>query len=104
MIKIKMIIILAILAMCEIRSFAESEDEILKESGVSGGLVVHLGCGDGSDIIKLRINERFIVQGLDTTYEKVQEARKNIQSQNKYGNITVLEYDGKKIGLVLDYT
>ena len=32
--------------------------DIIREAGVQGGLVVHLGCGDGKLTTDLRINER----------------------------------------------
>ncbi len=97
---IKTIVIFAIFAMCVSRSFAELAENIVQESGVSGGIIVHLNCGDGNETAKMRINERFIVQGLETTDEKVQQARKNIQSQEKYGDISVFQYDSKTLPYV----
>ena len=34
-------------------------------SGITGGLVVHVGCGDGEETARLRLNDRFLVHGLD---------------------------------------
>jgi len=39
--------------------------KILSETGVKGGLVVHLGCGDGKLTAALRANDSYLVQGLD---------------------------------------
>lgn len=33
--------------------------DLLTQSGVKGGLIVHLGCGDGKLTGNLRINERY---------------------------------------------
>jgi len=38
---------------------------VLETTGVRGGLVVHLGCGDGKVTAALRAGEGFIVHGLD---------------------------------------
>ena len=60
---------------------AQSEAlQILAASGVKGGLVVHLGCGDGKLTAALRANESYLVQGLDADAGKVAAAREWIQS------------------------
>ncbi|NQT53678.1 hypothetical protein HQ576_16590, partial [bacterium] len=40
--------------------------QILAATGVTGGLVVHVGCGDGILTAALHANDRFVVHGLDT--------------------------------------
>ena len=49
---------------------------ILKATGVTGGLVVHIACGDGSLTAALRAGDGYLVQGLDTSAESVAKARK----------------------------
>lgn len=44
---------------------AERAAEILQGSGVTGGLIVHLGCGDGRLTAALSAGGNFVVQGLD---------------------------------------
>ena len=44
---------------------AASAQKILESTGVRGGLVVHLGCGDGKLTAALRANDSYLVQGLD---------------------------------------
>ena len=60
-------------------SFGSVVDQV-SDSGVPGGLVVHLGCGDGQQTAKLLINDRFTVHGLDTDRDKVQAARDHLRS------------------------
>ena len=62
---------------------------ILAATGVKGGLVVHLGCGDGRLTAALRSDESYLVHGLETDSEKVQEARRHIRSLGVYGNVSV---------------
>jgi outer membrane protein assembly factor BamB len=63
--------------------------EVLDGSDVKGGLIVHIGCGDGRLTAALRANERYIVHGLDADARKVQKAREYIRSLNIYGEISV---------------
>ncbi|NQT40006.1 MAG: hypothetical protein HQ581_21110, partial [Planctomycetes bacterium] len=63
--------------------------EILQSSAVSGGLVVHLGCGDGTLTAALCANDRYVVHGLNTDAEEVGKARATIRSQGMYGKVSV---------------
>jgi outer membrane protein assembly factor BamB len=70
---------------------------ILADSGVQGGLVVHVGCGDGRLTAALRANDGYLVHGLDTDPAKVVEARRHIQSLGVYGPVSVDEFDGRHL-------
>ena len=59
----------------------QSAKEILEKSGVKGGLVVHVGCGDGKRTVELQANENSLVHGLDTDSEKVKAARATIMAR-----------------------
>lgn len=63
--------------------------QILADTGVQGGIIVHLGCGDGKLTAALRANDRFQVHGLDRDGANVQAARKHIQSLGSYGPLAV---------------
>ena len=41
---------------------AKRAQQILEETGVAGGLVIHLGCGDGQLTAALRANDSFLFQ------------------------------------------
>jgi len=57
---------------------AEKEAErILKSTGVSDGVVSHLGCGDGTLTAALHAGDRFLVHGLDTNAGNVDKARQH---------------------------
>ena len=62
-------------------------EKILNTCEVKGGLIVHIGCGDGKLTAALRANERYIVQGLDSDVKNVEQARKFIQSLGVYGAV-----------------
>jgi SAM-dependent methyltransferase len=79
---------------------AEQAQDILKASGVQGGLVVHLGCGDGKLTAALRASESFIVHGLDADPSNVATARKHIQSTGLYGVVSVEQWAGDRLPYV----
>ncbi|MBW8042215.1 MAG: PQQ-binding-like beta-propeller repeat protein [Planctomycetes bacterium] len=68
--------------------------EILDTTGVKGGIVVHLGCGDGKLTAALRTNDRYTVHGLEADPAKVARARSYIQAQGIYGVVSVERYSG----------
>ena len=70
-------------------SVNETAKEILTGAGVQGGLVVHLGCGDGKLTAALRTNESYLVHGLDTDPANIDKARRHIQSRSLYGKVSV---------------
>jgi outer membrane protein assembly factor BamB len=71
--------------------------EILNATDVQGGLVVHVGCGDGRLTAALAASESFLVHGLDTDADNVAAARMHIQSLGSYGRISVDQYDGLRL-------
>jgi outer membrane protein assembly factor BamB len=78
----------------------ESRDEagqILAETGVQGGLVVHLGCGDGRLTAALGAGEQFLVHGLDTDKASVRRARESVLGTGSYGRVSITAYDGEHL-------
>jgi len=76
---------------------AQTAGGILRATGVKGGLIVHLGCGDGTLTAALRANDRYLVHGLDTDAENVRRARRLIQSKGAYGQVAVDQFDGRSL-------
>ena len=68
--------------------------QIVDATGVKGGLVVHIGCGDGKLTIALRATDSFLVHGLDTDPRKIEQARDYIRSCGLYGKVSVDLFDG----------
>ncbi len=65
-----------------------SPQAALKDSGVSGGLVVHLGCGDGKLTTALRAGDSGLVHGLDTDAKKISAARQRVAATELAGKVT----------------
>jgi outer membrane protein assembly factor BamB len=70
------------------RAASDEARRILSEANVSGGLIVHLGCGDGRLTAALRQNDGCLVQGLDAT-PQVALACMHVEQQGLYGHVSV---------------
>ncbi|MBT4819461.1 MAG: PQQ-binding-like beta-propeller repeat protein, partial [Lentisphaerae bacterium] len=68
-------------------------DAVFKATGVTGGLVVHLGCGDGCLTAALKQDGISLVHGLEADREAVAKARVHIRSLGIYGQVAVEHWD-----------
>ena len=75
-------------------ALAYSAQDMVAESGIRGGLVVHLGCGDGHVTAQLKANNSYLIHGLDTNAKYVEMARDHIKSLGLYGKVSVDTFDG----------
>ncbi len=69
--------------------------KILYAAGVKGGLVVHIGCGDGKLTTALRASDGYVVHGLDKNVKNVEKAREYIKPLGVYGKVSVDRFDGQ---------
>ncbi|MFH1923152.1 MAG: PQQ-binding-like beta-propeller repeat protein, partial [Planctomycetota bacterium] len=75
----------------------EQAREILDATGVTGGLIVHVGSGDGRLTAALGPNETAIVHGLDADAENVAQARSHVRSLGLYGRVSVEQWAGSRL-------
>ncbi|MCD6303482.1 MAG: PQQ-binding-like beta-propeller repeat protein, partial [Planctomycetes bacterium] len=73
---------------------------ILQASGVKGGLVVHIGCGDGRLTAALHANDRYLVEGLDADAAKVRQARERFLAAKLAGKVSARTFDGRHLPYV----
>ena len=94
--------ILAALGIFSSVSLLRAQDamQILEAASVAGGLVVHLGCGDGRLTATLCANERYLVHGIDTDPKQVETARKHIASLGLHGQLSIELFDGQHLPYV----
>lgn len=76
---------------------AVSAQDIVRESGVRGGLIVHLGCGDGEMTVALRADERCLVEGLDPHAANVQAARVRARGLGMLGSVSFQVLAGRHL-------
>ncbi len=70
---------------------------ILADSGVQGGLVVHVGCGDGRLTAALRASDSYLVHGLDADPANVEQARQHLRQLGVYGPVSVDRLYGNRL-------
>jgi len=71
--------------------------QILDATGFRGGIIVHLGCGDGKLTAALRTDEGYLVHGLDTDARAVRRAREYARKRRIYGPVSIEQFDGKSL-------
>ena len=76
---------------------AEQARRILDATGVKGGLIVHVGCGDGRLTAALGAGDSCLVHGLDSDPANVQAAREHIHSTGRYGKVSVAALDAQTL-------
>ena len=67
--------------------------QIATLAGFHGGLVIHVGCGDGNLTAALRLADNCVVQGLEADAKKVDVARAAIRSLGLYGPVSILRWN-----------
>jgi outer membrane protein assembly factor BamB len=67
---------------------------ILEATGIKGGLIVHVSCGDGELTAALYANDRYLIHGLDADAKNIERAREHIQSRGLYGKVSVITWSG----------
>ena len=70
---------------------------ILDTAGVRGGLIVHLGCGDGKLTASLWTGDSYIVHGLDADAANVAKARATARKAGLYGKVSVVQWSGASL-------
>ncbi len=72
--------------------------QILSQTGVKGGLIAHVGCGDGRLTAALRANDRYLVHGLARDEAQVEAARHYLQSCGLHGPcVSVAQHTGNRL-------
>jgi len=76
---------------------AEDPGTLVENSGVKGGVVVLLGCGEGQSTARLFSGDKFLIYGLDTNTGAVEKAKQHIASKSIYGQVSAERCDGKNL-------
>ena len=94
---------LIVVTACVAPALAAGPDEgalarkVLAETGLRGGMIVHLGCGDGKLTGALAGEGSYLVHGLETDPVKVAAARAHIRSLGAYGKVSVERLRGGRL-------
>ncbi len=75
-------------------------DAIIQATGFKGGLVVHVGCGDGKLLAALGTHQGTKVHGLEHAADKVARVRADLLAKGLHGKVTVQTWSGKQLPFV----
>ena len=84
-------------AMAQPSDHEQRARQILDETGIKGGLIVHIGSGEGRLTAALGEKKCYVVQGLEADAEKVRNARQYVRSLGRYGRVSVGQWDGRRL-------
>ncbi|MDP6636512.1 MAG: PQQ-binding-like beta-propeller repeat protein [Phycisphaerae bacterium] len=90
-------VLVVMLLCCSLADGADSAVDIVKSSGVAGGVIVHVGCGDGKLTAAFRVNDSYLVHGLDSDPARVKAAREHISAAGVCGKVSIAAFDGRKL-------
>jgi outer membrane protein assembly factor BamB len=91
------VILLSLSVSVSLADDAGQAREILAATGVKGGLIVHLGCVDGSLTTALRANGRYRVHGLSTDAAAVAAARAHVRKAGRAGDVWIDPLAGARL-------
>ena len=73
----------------EFVTLSADPQQLLDAAGITGGLCVHLGSGNGDLAAAIGAHGPFLVNGLDASEENVAQARRRIRQRGLYGPVSV---------------
>jgi len=79
---------------------AVEAEHILQAAGVKGGLVVHLGCGDGHLTAALADHGPYLVHGLEADADAVEKARAYVRERGACGKVSVEQFSSDRLPYV----
>ncbi len=94
-IRVWSLVVLSLVFLVSFVSHADTAQDIINATGVKGGLIVHVGCGDGRLTAALHLNDSYVIHGLDSSADNVAKAREHIRSLGLYGDVSVASWRGK---------
>jgi len=78
----------------------ESARDARDATGIRGGLVVHVGCGDGRLAAALSVDGKFLVCGLDADADSITKARARVRAAGGRGRATVERWTRDRLPFV----
>jgi len=83
--------------LCSFPAVAGSAGELLDEAGVRGGIIVHVGCGEGKLLADLAARDGYLLHGLDTDPAEVDIAREHLMAKGLCPKVSVGLFNGKNL-------
>ena len=77
--------------------------DAVRSSGVRGGLVVHVGATSPDEMAALRLNDRYMVQGLSATAQAVEKVRNTLHERGLYGPVSMEQFNGRSLPYIENF-
>jgi len=77
--------------------------DAVRSSGVRGGLVVHVGATSPDEMAALRLNDRYMVQGLSTSVQAVEKVRNTLHERGLYGPVSMEQFNGRSLPYIENF-
>jgi len=87
-------------AVFELGTVEDEAAQIIQATGVKGGFIAHVGCGNGQLTAALQLTPSYRVQGLDQNPANVAAAREYMMSLGVYGYVSADQWDGAHLPYV----
>ena len=99
-VSVLLLLCMSLAAAAQQADYRSRAEQILNTANVTGGIVVHINCGDGKLTAALQAGGKCLVQGLETDAQAVQQARQNVTNLDGYGQVSVEPFDGRNLPYV----
>jgi hypothetical protein len=90
----------ALSSLLAVAAVADSPADVLKDSGIAGGLVVLLGGGEAADVAAWQVPDGVKVLVLEQDAGRVEKLRQALLSGGRYGAVSVDRFDGRRLPLI----
>ena len=77
--------------------FTKKAHKILEETGIEGGLIVHVGVETGKLTAALHADDSYLFHGISPKKYKVKKARRYIDDQGLYGEVSVKHWNSQDL-------
>ncbi len=70
---------------------------VVRDAGITGGIIVHLNCGDGKTTAEMAAGNNCLIHGLDRDPATIEKTRTHLREKGLYGRVSVARYDGRAL-------
>ncbi len=94
------IVVIVLLLVANLSNANERGENVLAATGIKGGLIVHVGCGNGELSVALAGSDGCLVHALDTDPKNIAACRALVREKGLAKKVSVALFDGKHLPYV----
>ncbi len=93
----KRVLVIVVLLAAGRQGWSQEVAELVAQSSSRGGLVVHVGCRDAQLLLAAAAAPNVLAQGLVSDLQQLDTVRSQIRAAGKYGQVTVVAWNGSTL-------